>query len=414
MKKLFALGVSLLLIALAIATANPAPLFLRMPQAYTMLKLSDADLSAITAFSATNQKALIASLINGLDIANDIMVHPNVKNKIPMPKLKVGNGFRPYSSSQEFKVKNLTYTDRYLEVKVGKRELLIDPEDYRGTYLIHATSPGSAASKKEIPFAQFMWEQVIKAVQREINDETAYKGFDSSAIDDWEGDPTTYAAGDIVTFASATNNPNGVKDYYLCLATTAGDESPDTTPAKWLYVTHRAVCPGIESYILDGITATEIAPVTTGAITSTAGVAITAFKKLFRAWGAAYRNNGIIISCSYTDFDLLLDDLADKYKGIKDDASANGFIILPETNRKCYVKPATWLGTSRRLISGPVFLDGGNPKQMNLFMATDLLSDLNGINVLTQSQLWTIIAGLKACIGFNYQDPEGIKVGDQV
>lgn len=413
MKKLVSFGVLLLLGSMCIVTASPLPLLLRAPQVYTVMKVSDADLSAISAFAATNQKALIASLVNGLDIAQDVMVHPNVKNKIPMPKLKVGNGFRPYASSEDYKSKNLKYTDRYLEVKVGKRELLIDPEDYRGTYLIHATSAGSAAGKKEIPFAQFTWNEVIKSVQREINDETAYKGFDSSAVADYVGNPGVYAVGDYVKFASATNNPNAVKDYYQCTVITALNEDPDTNPEKWLNVTARAVCPGIESYILAGITATEIAPVATGAINSTAGVAITAFKKLFRAWSAPYRNNGIIISCSYTDFDLLLDDLGEKYKNIKDDASANGYIVLPETNRKCFVKPATWLGTSRRLISGPVFMEGGNPKQMNLFMATDQLSDLNSINALTQAKLWTILAGLKACIGFNYQDPEGIKVGDQ-
>lgn len=412
MKKLVSLGVLLLLVSLAVVTANPLPLLLKAPQAYTVLKLSDADLSAITSFSATNQKALIASLINGLDIAQDVMVHPGVKNKIPMPKLKVGNGFRPYSASEDYKVKNLKYTDRYLEVKVGKRELLIDPEDYRGTYLIHATSPGSSAAKKDIPFAQFMWEQVIKGVQREVNDETAYKGFDRSAIIDFNP-ASTYDAGDIVLYASTTDNPNAVKDYWLCLATTTAGQDPDDTAAKWQNVTARAVAPGIESYILAGITASEISPVATGAITATEGVAITAFKKLFRAWSAPYRNNGIIISCSYTDFDLLLDDLGTKYKNIKDDASTNGYIILPETQRKCVVKPATWLGSSRRLISGPVFWQGDVPKQMNLFMATDLLSDLNSINVLTQAKLWTLLAGLKACLGFNYQDPEGIKVGDQ-
>lgn len=412
MKKLVSLGVLLLLVSVAVVTANPIPLLLRAPQAYTVFKLSDADLTAITNFSATNQKALIASLINGLDVAQDVMVHPNVKNKIPMPKLKVGNGFRPYSVSEDYKVKNLKYTDRFLEVKVGKRELLIDPEDYRGTYLIHATSPGSSAAQKQIPFAQFMWQEVIKAVQREVNDETAYKGFDASTAVAFDAEDT-YTAGDIVTFTTATNNPNSVVDFWLCLDTTQAGESPDTDPELWQNVTARAVAPGFESYILDAITASEISPVATGAIDATEGKAITAFKKLFRAWSAPYRNHGIIISCSYTDYDLLLDDLGEKYKAVKDDASQNGYLILPETNRKCIVKPATWLGSSRRLISGPVFWDGTNPKQMNLFMATDLLSDLNSINVLTQSKLWAIIAGIKAAIGFNFQDPEAIKVGDQ-
>jgi hypothetical protein len=419
MKKLIAFGVLFLMTAASIATASPlpfSPLLLKAPQVYTVLKLSDADLSAISNYSATNSKPLIASLINGLDIAKDVMVHPGVKNKIPMPKLKVGNGFRPYSGSEAYKQKALKYTDRYLEVKVGVRELLIDPEDYRQTYLIHSTSPGSDASKKEIPFAQFMWDQVLKGVQREVNDETAYKGFDGSATPDYNaGAAYTAASAAIVKFASANDNPLNVKDWYMCVTDAAIGHTPDTHPAKWLNVTARAVTPGIESYILAGIAASEISPVATGAITSTEGVAVAAFKKLFRAWTPAYRNNGIIISCSYTDWDLLVDDLAAKFKYIKaDEVKEQQWLYLPECDRKCIVKPATWLGTSRRLVSGPVFWDGQNPKQMNLFMATDLLSDLNQIATLTQAKLWTILAGLKACLGFNYQDPEGIKVGDQV
>lgn len=410
MKKLLSFGVIMLLVSLAVVTASPLPLLLRAPQAYTVLKLSDADVSAITNYSATNQKALIASMINGLDIAQDVMVHPNVKNKIPMPKLKVGNGFRPYSGTDAYKQKNLKYTDRFLEVKVGVRELLIDPEDYRATYLIHATSPGSSSAKKEIPFAPFMWDQVIKGVQREINDETAYKGFDGSATPDYVA-ANAYVVGDRVKFAPANDNPLAVKEWYECISAAAANDTPDTDPDKWQNVTARAVCVGIEAQILAGITASEISPVATGAITNVAGVATAAFKKLFRAWTPAYRNNGIIISCSYTDMDLLLDDLADKYKGIRDDYSLNGFIYLPESNKKCVIKPATWLGNSRRLVSGPVFWDGQNPKQMNLFLATDQLSDLNGI--ATAPKLWTIHAGLKGAIGFNYQDPEGIKVGDQ-
>lgn len=412
MKKLTALGVLLLFASLAIATANPLVLLIpKAPQAYTVLRLSDADVSAITSYAAVNQKDLISTMVNGLDIAQDVLVAPNIKNKIPMPKLKVGNGFRPYNGTQEFKVKGLTYTDRFLEVKVGKRELQIDPEDYMTTYLAWVNSPGSAAAKKDIPFAQFMWEQVIKGMQREMNDETAYKGFDGSATADFNAGSTyTAASAAKVKFASATNNPNSVKDWYMCIADTSAGQSPDTHPAKWQNVTARAVVPGVESYILTEISGGGIAPVATGAITSTAGVAITAFKKLYRAFPVAYKNTGIIISCSYTDFELLLDDLSDKYKAVKDNVAAAGFLVLPDTNNKCIVKPATWLGTSRRLIAGPVM--PGEARHMNLYMGTDLLSDATQVSI-KDTELWKINAGLKVRLGFQIQDVEAIRVGDQ-
>jgi hypothetical protein len=122
MKKLKAFGLMFFLSAVSIVTANPLPMVIS-PLAYAhwvkyqsqnlvVLKLSDADLSAITAYAAAKQADLIGSLVNGLDIAEDIMVLPGVKNKIPMPKIKVGKGFRPYSGTEEFHVKAVKYTDR--------------------------------------------------------------------------------------------------------------------------------------------------------------------------------------------------------------------------------------------------------------------------------------------------------------
>jgi hypothetical protein len=410
MKKLISLGALMLLFAVATVTANPLVLLLQSPQAYTMLQLnSAADLSAITAYAANNQMSLIASMINGLDIRNDIMVHPGVKNKIPMPKLKIGNGLRPYSSTPEWKVGDAVYTDRYLEVKPAKRELYLVPEDYRSTYLAWATAPGSTS--RDIPFAAFFWDQVNKNVARETNDETAFYGFDGSGTAVLNP-AAAYVVGDRVKFATATNNPNAVKDWYECVTNAAAGQTPDTHAVKWLNVTARAITVGLKTRIADGITAAEISPVATGAVTSVAGVALTAFKKLFRAYSPSYKSNGIIISCSYTDWELLMDDLGEKYKSLKDDASANGFLVLPETNKKCIVKPASWLGSSRRLIAGPVFMEGANPKHMNLFMGTDLESDMNNIDTIPKENR-TMWAGLNFVIGFNYQDAEAIKVGDQ-
>jgi hypothetical protein len=421
MKKLLIFSIAFFVGAFSVVTASPvllvsALLYRPCVSSSLILGLSDADVTAITAYAADKQADIIGQIINGLDIANDIMVMPGVKNKIPMPKLKVGKGFRPYGSGdEEFRVKKFTYTDRFLEVKVGKYEFKVDPEDYMATYLSQAVSDGSPAGKDEIPFAQFLFDQVIMEVQAEINDEVTYKGFDSSATAVW-GAGATYTAASAakVKFATATNNPGGVFEYYMCIADTSAGQSPDTHPAKWQNVTARAVAPGLESYILAGITATEISPVATGAITATAGVALTAFNKMFRAWSVAYRNKGIIISCSQTDFDFLVDDILATYsKYTREDIASQPFIYLPNSNKKCVVKVATWLGTSRRLISGPSITLNGTVKHKNLYMGTDLESDMTSLSVM-KSELWKFKAGLKTRIGFQYQDAEAIKVGDQV
>src|SRR5688572_26830015 len=83
------------------------------------------DVSAITAYSDEHKRDLITTLVNGLDIANDILLIPNVKNKIALTKVSIGNGFRPYSSTTEYKAGQVVFSDRYLETKTGKRELFI-------------------------------------------------------------------------------------------------------------------------------------------------------------------------------------------------------------------------------------------------------------------------------------------------
>lgn len=84
-------------------------------------------------------------------------------------------------------------------------------------------------------------------------------------------------------------------------------------------------------------------------------------------------------------------------------------IPLPETMGKGWVKPATWLGTSRRLIAEP--MAAGTQKGANIYMGTDLLSDANEIK--TKENLWSLEAGIKMVLGFQIADLEAIWVGNQ-
>jgi hypothetical protein len=364
------------------------------------------DVSAVTAYADEHKRSLIATLVNGLDIAKDITVIPNVKNKIALTKLTVGDGFRPYSNSTEFKSGQLGFSDRYLETLTGKRELLLDIRDFKNKHLAWRTSPGNRASKtfQDMEFAPFVWAEVIKGLQREINDEVAYFGFDKADAVAYDiGDP--YAVGDYVTFAVG-----GVTEYFLCTTIAAAGDTPTTDPDKWRNVTARAVVPGLKYYI-DELIADGFAPTTTGAISSGA-TAVTAFKKMYRDHSAAEKRNGIIIHCSFTDSEYLLDGMEDLYKYTTPDISAAiamGLIPIPGTNGKGFAKPSTWLGTSRRLISEPLAM--GTGMGLNLVMGTDLLSDANDIK--TKENLWTTEAGILVDLGFNVQDAEALRLGDQ-
>jgi hypothetical protein len=367
------------------------------------------DISALSDYAEENQRDLISTLVNGLDIANDIMVQPNVKNSIKLPKLTVGDGFRPFSSTPEFKANQLVFTERELITRTGKRELLIDFRKFKNTYLAWRTKAGNGANKKfdDYTFARFVWEKVIAGLQREINDETAYFGFDSSATPTYS-EAATYPANSYIKFAV-----DGVTEYFKNISggTTTAGQDPLDTPAKWRNVTARAVAPGIESIIVSAISGGF--PVTaTGAIGDGPSAHL-AFKKMFRDMPAPYQNQGVIVHASFTDGNFLLDGIEtnlSKYTTPEvSDLIKSGLIPIPGTDYKGWVKRATWMSGSRRLIAEP--LAPGGTHGENLYMGTDLLSDANEIK--TKENLWTLESGICVDLGFQIADLNALRVGDQ-
>jgi hypothetical protein len=408
MKKLQSFSFLLFSVILS-ATTGVIPLYLLAPIAFSSNLYNAVDVAAVTAYADEHKRPLIASLVNGLDIAKDIVVIPNVKNKVALTKLTVGNGFRPYSSTTEFKQGQVQFSDRYLETKTGKRELLIDVRDFKNKHLAWRTSPGNRASKtfEDMEFAPFVWMKVIEGLQREINDETAYFGFDNTGVVTYS-EAATYTANTIVKFTV-----NGVVEYFQNIsgATTTAGQDPIDTPNKWRNVTARSVVPGLKSYIDAALTA-GFAPTTTGAIADGAS-ALNAFKEIFRDMPVAYKQWGVIVHASYTDCEFLLDGLENNLtKYTTPEVSSliqMGMIPIPGTNYKGWAKPATWLGTSRRLIAEP--LQPGTAMGMNLVMGTDLLSDMNDIK--HKQNLWSTESGILVDLGFQVQDLDALRLGDQ-
>lgn len=357
---------------------------------------TSVDTSALAAYAGDYEKQLFHTMINGLDIAQDIRVLPNVKNKRNLTKLTATANAKPFVTTEEYQG-GLTYTPRVIEVKQGKVELLIDLNDYQQEWMAEMMGPGSHANKgaEAIPFAQYTWQRVIESLQAEINNRTAYFGFDSSSIDAYDNADHPYSIGDRVTEVTS-----GVINYYEATAATSSGENPAGTPAKWKKVNAEAIAEGFKDIITAEI-ADGKAAINTGAVT-TGAEALAAQRKLFRALPDKYKSMGVTLYQSYTDYELLMDGIEDKIsKYTKDD---NTPVYLPGTDKKCMVKPVTWMSGSRRLIATP---------KNNLILATDLLSDINEIKVLENSNLWTMPVGIKFGLGFQIQDMDAIEYGDQ-
>jgi hypothetical protein len=408
MKKLVAFSYLLLVGTLCVVTASPLPLLLQNPWINFSLLGNAVDVSLITAYADEAKRPLFATMMNELDIAKDITVIPNVKNSIALTKLTTGDGFRPYSGTHEPKPGALQFSDRTLTTISGKRDLLIDVRDFKSKHLAWRTRPGDPAAKtiNDMDFAPFVWDQVFKAMWREVNDEVAYFGIDRTGILAY-APASTYVAGNRVTFTL-----NGVQEWFQATGAVAANQTPQTNPALWRNITARAVVPGIESYF-SALIAGGFAVTATGAVTNGA-TALAANLALFRSFTPAYKNSGVIIHGSWTDYEFLTDGLATRTINVSSDTKEflnMNLLPLPETGGRCFFKPATWLGTSRRLIAEPIIIENGNAYGANLVMGTDLLSDGNSINLIPD--VYTLKAGITFDLGFQVQDPSALRLGNQ-
>jgi len=409
MKKLIAFSYLILVTSLSVVLANPLPLLIVNPWMNFSILGNAVDVAAITAFADEHKRDIINTLINDMDIAKDITVIPNVKNKVQLTKLTVADGARPYSSTHEPKSGALVFSDRELSTSIGKRDLLIDHRDFKAKHLAWRTRPGNNANKdfNDMEFAPFTWMKISEGVKRELNDQVSYLGFDrTTGVTAWAA-AGPYAVGNRVTFTPA----GGVLEWFECVTITLAGESPTTHPAKWLNVTARAIVPGLKVYV-DAAIAGGFTVSTTGAITDGA-TARAAFKKMYRDFTAAYKNQMVIIHASYTDCEFLLDGMETVTQYTTPDvanAVKMGLIPIFGTNNRAFAKPATWLGTSRRLIAEPMEMNQGG-YGLNLVMGTDLLSDVTDINVI--EDVHTLKAGLVFDLGFQIQDLAALRLGNQ-
>jgi hypothetical protein len=356
------------------------------------MKVAAPLLAALIAYAGKYDKQLYSTLVNGMDAANDVTLLSNIKNKLQLTKLKAGKGARPYSSNFEGgRQGDLDYSGTTLEVEMGKRDLLIEPYKYRDTWMSEVMRPG--VNPDDIPFAAYVWDQVIKELQAELNDQTIYFGFDKSTAVAFAAG-ATYAVGAYITFN------NGVfTDYYQCVTNTVAGESPTTAPAKWKMVNAEAICVGFGKRIADAITAGKIVPVATGAVTS--ADAYGQFTQLWRSMPIPYRKAGANIYASWSLADSLMDDFENKVSKYVEMDPLTGDMFLAKTERKCRIVRATWMTGSGRLICTP---------KENLLIGTDLLSDTQKIN--TDIQLRTIEAGIDFELGTQIRDFEAIRVSN--
>lgn len=291
------------------------------------------DLSAIsTSFNEFGGK-IFRKNINQMNFSNQgILIYKNVKAPMVLPRVSATTGVRPYSAADNTN-QAVVVDDRTLTVYQSKWDYDIDPEKFRNTYLAKFKS-GDAA------YAQWINQVVAEEYLASISNSAAYLG---------------------------SYNASG------------------TTPA--------AIATGWGTIIAAEITATNLTPVTTTAIT-TATLAGSEIGKVVAAVPVWMREKGYRILCSYTTFDLYAAYYASTFSyQFQPDATGRYRI----NNQNAFLQPVSWMGTSQRVIAT---IDD------NLVMGTD------GDNVQVAASVRRNIIEVRAMmpVGFQIADLSALVV----
>lgn len=256
--------------------------------------MSAVKLDALAVYAGTHQKGLIATAVNGMDIANDVTVLPGIKKATQFTKLTVGSLLKPFSSTHQPTADALQYSGRVLEVQVGKADLLINPEDYRQQYLAELMKPG--VQTDSLPEEQFTWDQVMKAFAAELNNITAYNGKHNAA------------------------------------GTGAAD-----------------VADGFGTILAAEILAGSVTPIATGALATDT---VSKVEAVYKSLPVPYLSMNTVAYMSYSSYFAYCEDYATKY-GNQPIYNQFGQTFIRHSGGKCLIKPVSWMGNSGRVIITP-------------------------------------------------------------
>lgn len=305
------------------------------------------DVSAIENYAYQNVNNIIGLTLLGLEAVEQghISVMQNVREETGLTTFKAGNLGQPYRLAFEPKNDVFSFGYRSLKPKMGKVDLVINPLEFRNTWLNRVMRAG--IDSFDIPYEQFFWEQLALKLGSEINHQSVFAG---------------------------VLNP-------------AGNSTTD-------------VATGFGKIIADEITASNLDNVVaTGAITATN--AVSKLESMAKALPAAYRKPDVRLKMymSYAVSDLFLEDYRTRYGGVYDmeyiRKKLDGF-------QNIELVPAGWLNNSQRVILTPM---------ENLVMGTDLISDLNKIEMV--KDIRTLKLAIHFILCYEIADLESIWVSDQ-
>ena len=258
-----------------------------VPGASGMAFMAAPDVTTITTAFVQYGGEMLRKGVNSMEIVSDpfFRFFRNLEKPVVLPRISSTGNPRPYRTQDDTSGNGPLIGDRTLTAYMGKWDFDIDFENFRNTYL---------ASGDTNPFYQVMLQKTAEDLWGSINDNVVYLG-----------------------------------DYNAAGSTAA------------------AIATGWGTHIADEITATNITPVTTGAVSAGA---VSAVETLLSALPTWMRNkDGTSILCSYESFDLYRQDYRENYGFTFNARTGTNEFYVDNTNIR--LRPCSWMGTSGRLIA---------------------------------------------------------------
>ncbi|MFA6261076.1 MAG: hypothetical protein WC760_06390 [Bacteroidia bacterium] len=351
------------------------------------------DVAAIAKWAGLNSKKMLAQMLNDLDIFKDMAVDRMVsRHGKLLPKFTAQGGLRPLNYNVETRAgTQRNWSGRKLFVYDAMKIFDIVPDELLESFMSDMMVPGAI----QIPFAQWVWQKEMAKLAAEIND--------NSYLADYGGDAAAWDAGAEYTYDAAVPQYKTFgddEDIYKLLADTTAGQSPTTHPAKWSKVNESVTCTGIGTLIADEITAANITPITTGAIS--ASNALDKLEVMYNDMTAAHRKVGGIVRVGPDVFRHYINHERDVFGATATSQTGDGRKYLYGTGNKWEVRECNWMGASGRVIMTQFDNLIGGTNLVEMPGVTKTIETLHGTKSVS-----------KFLIGFEIADLENLYVNDQ-
>lgn len=314
--------------------------------AYSALNITELN-TKLGAYFRKDKGQIFTKMLLGMNIDDRFEIWDDCKDEVPLPNLTITDLVKPANNTTFQPTSNaLAFGARILKVRPWKVDLQIVPADLEKSWLGAYKKKGSKVY--DMPFEQYVMNHIIEKVQENLRLKSLFKG----------------------VYNAAGSTPIDVMD-------------------------------GLLTLIASEITATNIAPVATGAITSTN--VVDKLEQTYDALGEAYKGIPTIALVSPQIFSWYKRKYRLDFGGNQDYAG----MPLMETQLDgtlCTIKSEPGLGTSQRVIVTP---------KENLVYGVDSIGEENDINSQVFERTIKLMIDAKSGTNFKRIDAELLAVNDQ-